>query len=87
MSRVKKKPTFAELCLEDHKKVIGEAIRKVIAENQWLIKDVARECKCSTATAWKLFNNRESTMTLDMLCLMAYDLGIAVGIRLVNPNQ
>lgn len=87
MSTRPKKKSFAQLCVDDHKKVIANAIRKVAAENSWGCIALAQHGKSSGATCSKLLRGGEATISLDKLCLIAYDLGIAIGMRIVNPNE
>ena len=84
-SRVKKK-SFAQLCVDDHKQVIAKEIRKIAAENSWGCVALAEVCKASAATCSYLLRGDEYRISLDKLCLIAYELGIAIGMRIVNPN-
>lgn len=87
MAAAKKKKSFAELCVTDHKKVIAAAIRKIAKENGWLIAQTSEQCKTSMSTTSYVLRGDEHLVSLDRLCLMAYELGIAVAMRLVNPNE
>lgn len=86
MATPKKKPTFAELCVTDHKKVIAAAIRKIAKENEWGCVALAEQTKASTATCSYLLRGDNHSITLDKMCVMAYELGIHIGMTIVNPN-
>lgn len=82
----KKKKTFAEACVLDHKKVIASSLRKIASENGWRIAELAAESKASKSTASFVLRGDEHIVSLEKLCLMSYELGIAIGMRIVNPN-
>ena len=86
MPVVKKAKTFAELCVKDHKVVLSRAIRKIVLENDWTVTKLAIHGKTGVSTASFIVRGDEHKVSLDKLCLIAYELGIAVGITLVNPN-
>lgn len=81
-----KRKSFAALCVSDHKQVIAREIRKIAKENGWLIAQMSEHSKTSTATVSYVLRGDEYKVSLDRLCLMAYELGIAIGMRIVNPN-
>lgn len=85
-ARVKKK-SFAELCVNDHKKVIANAIRKIAGENGWGCVALAEHSKSSAAACSYILRGDESRSSLHKLCLMAYELGVSLSIRIVNPNE
>ncbi len=86
MPVVKKPKTFAELCVKDHKTVIAKAIRKIVNENNWTCAMLGVHGKTSTPTASFIIRGDEHKVSLDKICLIAYELGIAIGMTLVNPN-
>lgn len=82
----RKKKNFAALCLKDHKVVIARLMRKIADENKWGCKELAEHGKCSISVASFILRGDEERVTLDKLTLIAYELGIAIGMTLVNPN-
>jgi transcriptional regulator with XRE-family HTH domain len=87
MGARKNAKSFAMRSLDDKKVVIARNIRAVYQQNGWVLRELAEAAKCSIPTAHKLMKGDETNMSLDILTLMALELGFTMSFVMHNPNE
>jgi len=84
-ANTRKAKGFAAKCVLDHKKAIARAIRGIAKQNGWGCVQLGDNSKTSTTTTSFVTRGDEHMVSLQRLCLMAYELGIAIELRITSP--